>query len=416
MRGKISILIVALLLMHGYAYGEENKKYMREWWDIDAFLNADKNYSITASIEYEKETPAANLFLTIFSLDENKFYDLGTFEENIDKILVENGYVRFENCWIKTFNPYEAYFSKGKIEIYLKMERISPLKKVAGEIADDIPFGLGYYNYTFTSKCMVDGWIKINGSKENFSGIGYYEHVYGNWSYNKPLKFFSSNIIKDYISLFRWWENNMSIDWKNLTLWTNNPFGYDWSWGFFENGWTIFFGNIPFWIKNIPLGIIYIYDGKKYDEFKLMGYEYMKGKYYNGSFFPEKFKIFAVDKCGNSLTLVFEMTHLPHIYEDDLSSPYWKKLILYESPGRIYGYINGERNIYLSGKGEIEIERQNNIFDYAVMTISLNTGINVLFLSYLLGFGFSMELSLFPFYFHFSLFHVGEDKTYRNSY
>ncbi|KAA0007272.1 MAG: hypothetical protein FE045_00540 [Thermoplasmata archaeon] len=388
----------------------DEKKYMREWWNIDAFFNCGKNFSVTASFEYERETPAANLFLTIFDHDSNKVYDLGAYEESIDKLIVEKNVVRYEDCWIKIGNVYEAYFERKGVELYIKLEAMAPMQKIAAGIASNLPFGFGYYNYTFISKCMASGWIKIDGSKSNFTGIGYYEHVYGNWSYNKPMRFFSGNVLKDYMALYKWWRENMSIDFKNFTIWTNNPFGYDWSWGFFDNGYTLFFGNIPFWIKNVPMGIIYLYDGKKYHEFKLISYEYMEGKYYNGSFFPTKFRIKAIDG-GSTLILNFEMKYKPHIYEDRLSSHYWKNLILYECPGTIYGWLNGSKSIALNGKGEIEIERQNSIFDYALLSISLKFpypfGIELYFLSYLLKLSLSMQLYLAPPFFNFSFSKIG---------
>jgi len=412
---KVALILSILILLNpflGIHFNEDNeeKKYTREWWNIDAFFNAGKNYSVTASFEYEKETPAANLFFTIFDHDENKFYDLGAYDERIDKLIVEGNKISYEKCWIKIDGTiYEAYFERDGIQLYLKMKAISPLKKIVGDVSKNIPFGFGYYNYTFTSKCIVNGWIKIDGSRKNLTGIGYYEHVYGNWSYNMPLKFFSKDSIKDYISLYKWWRKGMKIDFKNITIWSNNPFGYDWSWGFFENGYTIFFGNIPFWIKNIPLGVVYMYDGKNYLEYKIIRYEYGEGEYYNGSFFPRELKIYAT---GNgTLILHFEMTLKPHIYHDKLSSKYWKNLLLYECPGRIYGWMNGSKNIKLDGKGEIEIERQNSIFDYEMMELMLKypypIGFEFYLLSYLLKISIFLQLYLFPFSFNFSFSHIG---------
>ena len=407
---SIIILLNPFLSIHNIPSNQ--KKYMREWWDIDAFFNDGKNYSVTSSFEYEKETPAANLFFTIFDHDENKFYDLGAYNESIDKLVINGNKISLENCWIKIGYPfYEAYFERKNVTLYIKLQALSPLQKIVGDVAKNIPFGFGYYNYTFTSKCVVSGWIEINGIKKNFTGIGYYEHVYGNWSYNKPLKFFSKDSIKDYFSLYKWWRKGMKIDFKNITIWSNNPFGYDWTWGFFKNGYTIFFGNIPFWIKNIPFGIIYIYNGKNYMEYKVTKYEYLNGEYLNGSFFPRKFKVYAI---GNgSLVLTFQMTLHPHIYEDKLHSKFWKNLILYECPGKIYGWVNTSgNNIKLDGKGEIEIERQNSIFDYYAMEMAFKypypLGIEFYFLSYLLKISILMQLYLIPFSFNFSFSHIGK--------
>ena len=414
---KLLALLALILLVNPLVYGSisaihDGKNYMREWWNIDAFFNCGKNFSITTSFEYEKETPAANLFLTIFDLDDDMHYDLGAYEQSIDKLVVNGNVISYEDSWIKIEPPfYEAYFNRKGIEVYIKLHSLSPIQKIAGGVASNIPFGFGYYNYTFTSKCMAGGWIKINGSRQNFTGIGYYEHVYGNWSYNKPFRYFSGKVIKDYFALYKWWRENMSFDFKNITIWTNNPFGYDWSWGFFDNGYTLFFGNIPFWIKNIPMGIAYIYDGKRYHEFKLTDYDYINGEYHNGSFFPTKFRMYGRNR-NESLVLNFEMMHSPHIYQDKLSSHYWKNLLLYECPGIIYGWMNGSKSIFLNGRGEIEIERQNSIFDYALLSLSFKFpypfGIEIYFLSYLIKIAIQLELYLAPPAFHFSFSKIGQ--------
>lgn len=383
----------------------DEKKYTREWWDIDAFINAGKNYSITSSFEYEKETPAANLFLTIFDRDKNRYFELGSYNDDIDKLKIKGDYIKYGKCWIKPSYPiYEAYFERKGVKLYIELKAESPLMRVASGITNDLPFGFGYYNYTFTSKCIAKGWIYIDGIKRNFTGIGYYEHVYGNWSYNSPLKNFSFNSLKKYINLFKWWKNGMNLNFKNITISSNNPFGYDWSWGFFDNGWTIFFGNIPSWIENIPMGIIYIYDGKKYMQFKLIKYEYLNGEFFDEEFFPRKIKIFA--NGNGTLHLIFNMSYKPHIYEDNLSSFYWKKLFLYECPGKIYGWLNNSKKINLNGSGEIEIERQISIFGYNLLKIFFHFpypfGIELYFLSYLIKISIEMGLFLLPFYINFS--------------
>ena len=90
------IIIANPFLLINIEKGDE-KKYMREWWNIDAFFNCGKNFSITSSFEYERETPAANLFLTIFDHDSNKVYDLGAYEESIDKLIVEKNALKYED-------------------------------------------------------------------------------------------------------------------------------------------------------------------------------------------------------------------------------------------------------------------------------------------------------------------------------
>ena len=56
---------------------------IREWWNIDLYLTANDRYHLTSSFEYETETPAANLFFTLFNLDSCEVFELGSFEDDI---------------------------------------------------------------------------------------------------------------------------------------------------------------------------------------------------------------------------------------------------------------------------------------------------------------------------------------------
>ncbi len=108
------------------------------------------------------------------------------------------------------------------------------------------------------------------------------------------------------------------------------------------------------------------------------------------------------------------MNSTPHVYEDELDSPYWDRLILYENPGNVTGtYLDeGGHATPLSGFCEVEIERQGSIFQYLMVQLSHHTSVfEFLFISCLLNIIFEMELSFNPFSFHFSFSHIGEHGT-----
>ncbi|HHO56934.1 MAG TPA: hypothetical protein ENJ70_00080, partial [Thermoplasmatales archaeon] len=63
MRGlQIMLSITIIIASFSFPYGSKAADFdgfhdaIREWWNVDAFIKGDGNYSITASFEYEKET------------------------------------------------------------------------------------------------------------------------------------------------------------------------------------------------------------------------------------------------------------------------------------------------------------------------------------------------------------------------
>ncbi|MCD6512410.1 MAG: hypothetical protein J7K61_02245 [Thermoplasmata archaeon] len=419
MKRIIAIIVLFIMLFQfNFATSSSMDKHncMREWWNIDAFFEmAGKNYSITSSFEYEMETPAANLFLTLFNHDDGSYYDLGSYEDNIDVLEYENGKIKYKNSWLEEKYPiYRAFFDRDNVKIYIELEALSPVKRVAEEMSSSLPVGLGSYIYTFVGKCRANGWIYMNGINETFSGIAYFEHVWGNWSYNSPMHVINASIIKDYFKLYRWWKNDMRLNFNPLLISNDNPFGYDWSWSYFNNGWTMFFGNIPFWINNIPMGIIYLYDGNTYRLLKVTECRYVNGVYMNGAFFARELHIRA--EGDGVLNLTMEMTQDAHVYMDKLSSRYWRYLTLYECPGNIDGYYekNGEI-IELKGRGEIEIERQSSLFDYNLINITMMgkypLGVQLIIISYLFHFKVEAQIYLMPLTFNFSFSKIGDNQT-----
>ncbi|MCD6331285.1 MAG: hypothetical protein J7L80_03690, partial [Thermoplasmata archaeon] len=93
----------------------------REWWNVDAFFVANKkNWSVTASFEYEMETPACNLFLTLFDHDNGTYYDLGSYGDKMGTLIHEKGDVNlsYNNSWMKGKYPdYFVHFERKGIII-----------------------------------------------------------------------------------------------------------------------------------------------------------------------------------------------------------------------------------------------------------------------------------------------------------
>lgn len=371
----------------------------REWWNIDVYLYNENRYHLTASFEYEKETPAANLFFTIFDLNNNIVYDLGSFEDDISSLLCNGTYsinLSYGHSWLKGSYPsYIVHLENEETIVHLQLIAESRPVLVLEEEGGELPMGQGSYQYTFVPKCKAQGYILINGNTEQLEGIAYYEHVWGNWSYHNPLK---GSAFDTYLKLFDWWWETKNITFNSITFSTNNPFGYDWAWASFENGWSMFYGVVPFWIEEIPLGVIYLYNGENILEFSGLSYDYLDGKFINGFYIPTR--IHSTAQGLGSLNFVMEMKYNPHIYEDRLDSIYWKKLMLYECPGSINGRYTDEKGAvtHLSGICEIEIERQISILESAILKISKTDGIwTIVLLSWIFNMILKIDFSVLPF-------------------
>lgn len=387
----------------------------REWWNVDAFFTANKkNWSLTASFEYEMETPACNLFLTLFDHENGTYYNLGSYGDEIGTLLHEKGIVdiQYRNSWMKGKYPdYFVHFESKGFIVNMHYHAVSPPKFVADNISNGIlPMGLGYYVYGFIPFCIVKGNISINGRTFPLQGKGYYEHVWGNWTYGNPFKSPDfKTVASAYYYLGKWWLNHhrLAIPSSIALATDNNMFGYDWVWATFSNNWSLFYGNILFWITKGPaFGILYLVTSSgEYITFSNIHHEYGRMMYMEkyDVYFPSE--IFITAKEGTKkLFLHFNMTSIPHLYLDtNLSSKYWRAIALWESPGIATGYYDdGKTNVTLNGKCEIEPDRQISIWGHSRIDINFFTryhgpAIKMDMVSHLLGIQIEMDASFFPY-------------------
>jgi hypothetical protein len=166
-----------------------------------------------------------------------------------------------------------------------------------------------------------------------------------------------------YFSLARWWLNGQQVNRpSSLILSTdNNPFGYDWIWASFDNNWSLFYGNLMFWIMSGPaVGILYLEKNGTYLEFSDIEFRYEKMAY-NEEFdvyYPLEMKVTA-KKDAAQLYLHFIMTAEVNEYIDRYKEhAYWRGLGLWESPGIVEGYYVNAENNNISLRGVCEIEPQ----------------------------------------------------------
>jgi hypothetical protein len=382
---------------------------IREWWNVDVCFETDRAYHLTASFEYEKETPAANLFFTLFDCTTGAVYELGSFEDPLSSFDYACRFgvnLSYNASWLRGCYPrYDVHLYQKNVVFEATLEAVSRPVFVMENAGGVLPLGFGSYRYSFIPKCTATGTLAINGTTQPFTGVAYYEHVWGNWSYHNPFKRASA---RPYADVAAWWWHNKNISFDRFALSSSNPFGYDWAWAAFDNGWALFYGAVPFWLEEIPLGVVYLYDGRKVRELGNLSYEYREGVFYHGFHVPTCITLTASD--AGTLSLTLHMRHTPHIYEDVLDSRYWKGLLLYENPGVANGtYISSSGRIEnLTGRAEIEIERQISIFEYVSARLSRTTsGIEFVFLSCLLN--VILEVCLLPYapFLQFSFSRIG---------
>lgn len=355
---------------------QEHKKSAIEWWCIEAFLKNKKNkkkWNLKGSISQWKKRdnkPGSNILITLFDLDKKKNYDYYSKNEKQKlKTSKKNIKFSFEDSYIKGKYPnYEIFLKdkKNNIEIKLKYKAESLPHWISQETTDGwLPMGLGFYRYGFIPKCKVSGTLKIKNEKYEIIGNGYYEHVWGNFSYTNWFTY-NRNIEKSittYIQLLgRWIHSNKPNIPKSLILSNdNNPLGYDWIWAVLDNGWTIFYGNILGWIMKGPVfgTVILSKDGGKYTEFYNANFEYKKIKYSKkyDMYYPREISLKFKDK-NETFKLDFKPNTYAHEFLLNLSD---KKnaFVVYEQPGIVDGFCKKEgKKINLKGICKMEPQRQ----------------------------------------------------------
>jgi hypothetical protein len=209
--------------------------------------------------------------------------------------------------------------------------------------------------------------LTIKGRTYEVTGKGYMEHVYGNLLYRKPVSNFSelNKTFSIYAKLIGWWMQKQKVSFpKSIGFSTeNSPLGYDWAWAYFDNGWSIFYGNLMFWLMDGPAtGVLYLTKDKETNlRFSNITYHYIQTRKAENfdCIYPSEFEITAREG-EKKMYLHFKMTS--EIHETTSHFPnksYWRGYIILESPGVVKGYYSdGDKKIKLSGITKIEPQRQ----------------------------------------------------------
>jgi hypothetical protein len=363
-----------------------------EWWCPELFFTVGENtkrYSFKTSMtewhDSKKKLTGSLLNMTLFDHDQKKHFTYYS-RNNTTKLFSEKDrfFIRYEDSFIKGKYPdYEMHFHDptNQIELDLKYHATAMPHWVAQHITNGwLPMGLGFYRYGFIPRGTLSGTMKQQNQTFSISGKGYFEHVWGNFSYSNPFERLSElkKTISTYVKLVSWWIHSHKIRIPSSITFTteNNPFGYDWIWALFDNDWTIFYGNILFWVMQGPAAgtLIFSRDGKTYTEFSNITFTYKKmqrAKEYD-FYYPTELELTARNN-RETLYLHATMTAEPREYINKFSQrKYWLCFAICEAPGIIDGYYSDdETRTELRGMCKIEPQRQVSILGHNMVKIDI---------------------------------------------
>jgi hypothetical protein len=368
----------------------EHPESAMEWWALETFFKtgeSDKYFSLKADFTewiVSKPKGEGSLFkFTLYDPVKDKTYFQDT-RDNFNRLKSsENKFeVYFRESYIKGSYPnYEMYFKdeKNKIEVKLKYTAEAHPHWIAQEITNGwLPLGLGCYRYGFVPKGKITGSMKYEGKEYKIEGFGYFEHVWGEFTYHKLIE--NLRGIKKSIDVYAKHIGNLKKNIKikipdKLVLSNdNNPFGYDWFWAVLNNGWSLFYGNMMVWLMQGPVAgpLILTKDGVKYEEFYKANFKYNKiqhAKDYDFTY-PREFQITA-EKDNKKIHLKCKMTTDAREYITKFPrGKYWIGLSICEAPGTIEGYYQDEKGkTKLKGVCKIEPQRQISILGHNKLTV-----------------------------------------------
>ena len=358
-----------------------------EWWCAEGIFKSiedGRNWSFKVVFTCGSRRKGNNgFFVTLSDIDNNKHYSYRFYKEP-DKFKHEKNKVNVECDESKINGSYPEYSmiikdKKNNVVLDLHFKSRALPHWVLQDMTNGIlPMGFGYYRYGFIPKCELTGTMKINNKKFTVSGLGYLEHVWGNWSYSNPFSTLKDMkiVIPTYFKLIQWWlsENKIKIP-KSISFSSeNNLLGYDWAWAVFDNGWSLFYGNIMCWISDGPAtGVLYLSpDGENYWKFSNIKFHYKelrRSKKYD-FYYPSILELTAFSG-SKKLRLRFKMQMETHEHVKKYNKgKYWRAFVICEGPGKVDGFFLDENNkVKLKGACRIEPQRQVSVIGHNKLKI-----------------------------------------------
>jgi|GEM_PF-547729 len=231
-----------------------------EWWMFYVALELEDgtHWDASATFQYEAlqtengpEISDSILLMYYFDRESKKCHEFSsqTYKEKPFTFKKNEVDLKYYNSTIKGLYPtYKIHLedSDKYIVLDIKLDATSLPHWAAQEAGTNgyFPWGLGVAKYGYIPRLNVSGNISIYGINNSVTGVGYFEHDWGNFNYNvvtplAQLKGSVKNLLK-ILPLVRWYFSEQSISVPNILMFsTDNIFGYDWVWGHFDNGWSL---------------------------------------------------------------------------------------------------------------------------------------------------------------------------------
>jgi len=393
----------------------------KEWWCAEGFFTTienNKKWSFKASF-YQgilKSKFIVSLYnITIFDFKDNKIYNYHS-ENESSKLESDKDrfYIKYDKSYMKgSFPTYQMLFNDPKNNINLDIidnAESSPYW-VAQQVNNGwLPWGFGYYRYGFIPTNKIEGTITIKGKEFSIKGKGYFEHIWGDFSFLnlRKIKRSIKKTLSTYTKLIGWWFHNQDIKIpKSIRFSTDNrPFGYDWFWAVLDNNWSIFYGNLIFWITEGPATGILILNKNhdNYYDFGNIHLKYIKMKYLDqyDFYYPIELEIIAT-KENEKLYLHFK--NISDCFEDFYETTNKKiflGFLISQVPCEVDGYyFDGKEKIYLNGISKMEFHRLLNVFGHNTLKFDIGISpkyfcIKTNFNTHLFGKNLDIYLQLLP--------------------
>ena len=359
---------------------QEHYPSVLEWWCTEGFISDSKKNnrwsfkgSFTEWCTKEKHHGSTYDF-TIFDLNKNnhlsRYKRDDTKKLDIKKDKKGALLISYDNSFLTGRYPsYSMRYENDKKDLLLELTYQA--EAYPHWITQDItggylPMGFGFYRYGFIPRNTIKGTMTLQDETYNVDGTGYYEHVWGDFSYKNPLSNLSylKKSLSIYQKLIGWWihHHQLKIPDTIRFLSENNPLGYDWVWGILDNGWSFLLGNILFWVAEGPIfgTLILTKDGEEYTEFCDVSYKYSSIKHSDHHDFVYPTGIDITARNGKeTLSLHCEMTMKPREFITPLHQKRWIAFVICEAPGKVNGmYVKDVKKIALTGDCKIEPQRQ----------------------------------------------------------
>jgi len=351
-----------------------------EWWTVEAFFETEdrQQWSIRSYLSQWRDKPkkvGSLINITLFNQKNGKCFsyhsrnDTERLSSNKQEFKIE-----YDESFITGNYPnYVMEFIDKNNNIKLQINfhvKSSPHWITKDATQGWIPLGLGSLRFGFIPKGNIFGTLRIGSSTLALKGKGYFEHVWGNFSFSNPfLNYFKSKkIIPLYCKLFYWWIDSHSLKIpKRISFNTmNNPLGYDWFWAVLDNGWSLVYGNLLFWITQGPaIGTLILSKNEKTSiEFCNIHFKYTKMMHSKNFdfYYPSELELTA-SKGIENIHIKLQMNAESREYISRfIHNNYWSALVSCEAPGEVKGYYsNGKKKIQISGICKIEPQRQISI-------------------------------------------------------